>query len=334
MCGPYNRRGLLCGECKDGYGPAAYSFDQMCANCSSLWSRYAISLYLFLQFVPTTLIFLCFVVFRFKITSGPLLGYVLFCQITIAQINYRYSFIYDYIHYHMSLSLRVLLDMSVTVSQFWSLQFLKAIIPPFCISDKLTGIHVNMLNLVPAIYFVAVCNSTGHFQKQVFYTDPTVEWNTSIPYVLIAAVIFIFISLIPSLLLCIYPTRLYRYLSRFLSARKQLAITAFAEALHSCFKDGLNGTRDYRAMAGGTFFIALLLSALNFFPSRFLISGTSLIIEIVLWMIMAYIVSYVKPCKSAVANTVADLGGVPRVPEPPLPSAQSVRMRATHVVYA
>ena len=74
MCGPYNRRGLLCGECKDGYGPAVYTFDMTCANCSSLWSRYAIFLYLFLRFVPTTLIFLCFVVFRFDITSGPLLG--------------------------------------------------------------------------------------------------------------------------------------------------------------------------------------------------------------------------------------------------------------------
>ena len=38
------------------------------------------------------------------------------------------------------------------MSQFWCLQFFKAIIPPFCISEKLTGIHVHMLNLVPAIY--------------------------------------------------------------------------------------------------------------------------------------------------------------------------------------
>ena len=372
MCGPYNRRGLLCGECKDGYGTAVYSFDMTCANCSSAWSRYAISLYLFLEFVPTTLIFLCFVVFRFKITSGPLLGYVLFCQITVAEINYRYSFIYNYIHYHVSISLRVLLDMSVTVSQFWSLQFLKAIIPPFCISEKFTGIHVHLLNFVPVMYplvlviiscilmelharnyrivgilwkpfkmilskanittvtgdavfhafasfiflsnisvmfttfqvvnFVTIWNSTGHFQKRVLYTDPTVEWHTSIPYVLIAAVLFIFISLIPSLLLCIYPTRLYRYLSRFLSTRKQLAITAFAEALHSCFKDGLNGSRDYRALVGATFCIALLLSAICYFPRKVSSNGTLQIVEIVLWMIMACIVSYVKPCKSAVAN--------------------------------
>ena len=372
MCGPYNRRGLLCGECKDGYGPAVYSFDMTCANCSSLWSRYAISLYLFLQFIPTTLIFLSFVVIRFDITSGPLLGYVLFCQTTITASTYHYSFIYDYIQHHVSSFLRVLFDLSLTLSQFWSLQFLNIIIPPFCISDKLTGIHVNMLNLVPAIYplvlviissilmelharnykivgilwkpfkmilskanmtavtsdavfrafasfiflsnisvmfttyqvvnFVTVLNSTGHFQKRVLYTDPAVEWNTNITYVLIAAVIFIFISLIPSLLLCIYPTRLYRYLSRFLSARKRLAITAFAEALHSCFKDGLNGTRDYRALAGATFFITLLLSAISIFPRKFLSDGKSHIVEIVLWMILVCIVSYVKPCKSAVAN--------------------------------
>ena len=372
MCGPYNRRGLLCGECKDGYGPAVYSFDMTCANCSSLWSRYAISLYLFLEFVPTTLIFLCFVLFRFKITSGPLLGYVLFCQTTIAVINSHYSFIYDYILYHVSSFLRVLLDMSMTLSQFWCLQFLKAIIPPFCISEKLTGIHVNMLNFVPAIYplvlviiscilmelharnyrivgivwkpfeiilskanitaatsdavfhtfasfiflsnisvmvttnqvvnFVHVWNSTGHFQKRVLYTDPTVQWNTSVPYVLVATVILIIFSLLPSLLLCIYPTRLYRYLSRFLSARKQLAITAFAEALHSCFKDGLNGTRDYRALAGAiliglpVFYAIQYLSVGNFFK------GPSHITRIMLWMILACIVSYVKPCKSAVAN--------------------------------
>ena len=118
MCGPYNRRGFLCGKCKDGYGPAVYSFDTACANFSSLWSRYAISLYLFLQFIPTTLIFLCFVVFRLNITSGPLLGYVLFCQITIAAITHRQFFIHEYILYHVSSFLRVLFEISLTVSQF------------------------------------------------------------------------------------------------------------------------------------------------------------------------------------------------------------------------
>ena len=372
ICGSSNRRGLLCGECKDGYGPAVYSFDKNCADCSSMLSRYAIFLYLILKFIPTTLIFICFVIFRFDITSGPLLGYVVFCQTTVAVITYQRVFIYDYIKQYAPLSLRVLLDLLVTMSQFWCLQFFKAIIPPFCISEKLTGIHVHMLNLVPAIYplvlviiscilmelharnyrivgilwkpfkiilskanvttvtsdavfhafasfiflanitvmftthqmidFVTVRNSTGHFQKKVLYTDPEVEWNTSIPYVLVAAVFFIFISLIPSHLLCIYPTRLYQYLSRFLSARKQLAITAFAEVLHSCFKDGLNGTRDYRAMAGVTLFEFPILYAMGYFASSFFSGTATHTAKVMLWVILVCIVTYMKPCKSAVAN--------------------------------
>ena len=374
MCGPYNRRGLLCGECKDGYGPAVYSFDLKCADCSSLWSRYAISLYLFLQFVPTTLIFICFIVFRFNITSGPLLGYVFFCQVTAETISYHYHFIYDYMQHHMSLFLRVLVDISMTVSQFWSLQFFKTIIPPFCISEKLTGIHVNMLNLVPAIYpfvlvivscilmelhgrkyrileilwkpfkiilikadntgmtsdvvfhafasciflsntsvlfaalkllnVVNVYNSTGFLHKRVVYTDPSVEWNsrTFIPYVLTAMLICSIITIIPSVLLCIYPTRFYQYLSKFLSARKRLAITAFAEALHSCFKDGLNGTHDYRALVGFEVFLVVLVSLQSFILRLTFGPSVSYILLTMMWMILACAVSYVKPCKSAVAN--------------------------------
>ena len=53
MCGPYNRRGLLCGRCIDGYGPAVYSLDRRCVNCSSLSVGSAISLYLFLEFLSS-----------------------------------------------------------------------------------------------------------------------------------------------------------------------------------------------------------------------------------------------------------------------------------------
>ena len=81
-----------------------------------------------------------------------------------------------------------------------------------------------------------------------------------------------------------------------------MAITAFAEALHSCFKDGLNGTRDYRALAGVTSFLLPLYSAICYLPRRVISGGTSNIVEIVLWMILVCIVSYVKPCKSVVAN--------------------------------
>ena len=162
MCGPYNRKGLLCGECKDGYGPAVYSLSRKCVKCSSNMLKYFIStIYLLLQFCPTTLIFICLVIFRFKITSGPMLGYLLFCQAIMITLTGQHYFTYDYIQSNVSLSLRALLLVSVTVSQFWNLQFFWAIIPPFCISEKLNSIDVHMLNFIPAIYpfvlFVTSC---------------------------------------------------------------------------------------------------------------------------------------------------------------------------------
>ena len=67
-----------------------------CADCSKISTGSAISLYLFLELIPITLFFLCVVLFRLNITAGPLLGYVLFCQIYYTAVGYE-IFIYDYI---------------------------------------------------------------------------------------------------------------------------------------------------------------------------------------------------------------------------------------------
>ena len=45
-CGPLNRKGLLCSECYEGYGPAVYAFGSECVKCyGSVYGRWA--LYLF-----------------------------------------------------------------------------------------------------------------------------------------------------------------------------------------------------------------------------------------------------------------------------------------------
>ena len=374
MCGPYKRKGFLCSECEEGYGPAVYSIDKKCTDCSSLRSRYGISLFLFLHFVPMTLLFILLVFFNFDITSGPLLGYVIFCQISIIGVTNRNTYIYDYLQSSLSKPLRVLLNLSITLSQFWSLQFFKVMIPPFCLSDKLSGIHVALLDFIPAIYslvlviiscvliklharnykFVgtlfkpfkiilskanittvtsnavirafasliflsntavllvmspitdttSVQKTNGMFQKRVVYIDPSIEWPSrrAFLYLLVATAVVVTVSVIPSILLCMYPTRVYSYLSRSLSARKRLAITAFAEALHSCFTDGLNGTRDYRALAGAPLFLVLLYATVFNMLIRIISFDSSLIVGTVLWMMLACVVSYVKPCKSAIAN--------------------------------
>ena len=95
MCGPYNRTGLLCGRCIDEYGPAVYSVDMKCANCSRLSTGYAISVYVLLELIPVTLVFICMIIFRINITAGPLLGYVIFCQVYVFYFK-TYLYIYEY----------------------------------------------------------------------------------------------------------------------------------------------------------------------------------------------------------------------------------------------
>ena len=385
MCGPYNRKGLLCGRCIDGYGPTAHILDLRCANCSKLPEYNAIPLYLVLELLPITMFFFCIVLFRLNITTGPILWYVIFCQVYLVWIKQN-VYMYDYIQYHESLSLRVIFKMSVTLSQFWSLQYVTPVIPPFCISEKLSDIDISMLSLVPATYPIVLltvilisaylhaknCNIiqaiwklvttvldkmnikpvTGEavihaFASFVFlsnvalYTlmgsllditkisrqdstpyqhslryDPTLEWLSyrHIEYLLIGLVPTVFLTVIPSVFHIIYPTRIYGYLSRCISARKRLAITAFAEALQVCFKDGLNGTRDYRSLAGIITLIPIIfgLSRVYVLKSVGIHSKLSNIIN---FIVTCCIITYIQPCKSSIANISASfnlllLGGL------------------------
>jgi hypothetical protein len=148
MCGPYKRKGLLCGECIEGYGPTVYSFDMKCADCSIMSPGYAVTLYLLLELCPITVLFIVLIVFRLNITSGPLLGYLVFCQnFSLWQQNKFY-----YFKSHASTSFRLMFKLTLTLFQLWSFQFLQSVIPPFCISEKLTGVQIQMLSLVSATY--------------------------------------------------------------------------------------------------------------------------------------------------------------------------------------
>ena len=367
MCGPYNRRGLLCGRCIDGYGPTVNSLDMKCADCSKLSTGYAVCLYLLLELSRITLGFICVVIFHLNIMAGPLLGYVIFCQVYVVSAQ-RHLYIYNYILSHVSSSYRTLFLCSLTLSEVWTPEFIWSILPSFCISEHLTGIHIQMFTLLTGTYpivlvvitcilielharhyriirilwkpigillkktnittatsdavihafatfiFLSATNLTnnisfiftlypvyrsidGSVYGKIFYFDPTIS-HRSILYV-IAVVPFIILVLIPSILLCVYPTQIYRYLSRFISARKRLAITAFVEALHNCFKDGLNGTRDYRALAGFMMLVSIFGPIADYTIQR---DYSSQFTNGIVCIFLSFIIAYLRPCKLTIAN--------------------------------
>ena len=367
MCGPYNRKGTLCGECIDGYGPGVYTLDRRCVDCSKLSLSSAICLYLVVEFVPVLLLFFYITIFRLDLTSGPMLGYVLFCQMFSSSFKALAARPYDVIQSHVP---GYIGSISLVIIEFWNLNFFKSVIPPFCISDKLTELHIILLNSVAALYPVLIAITTlividlhskeykvvlilfkplgfvvkisnskaitsdavihtfasffllsstktffvfitllqsipmtsstsGSVYKNVLYHDASIEYfsHEHILYLLLALTQCLFLVLLPSLLLFLYPTRLYRWISQFISARKQLAITTFVEALNHCFKDGLNGTGDYRALAGFFTFGVPLCCLVSW-----ILSHTSVHINLLFLSYLLLQFSYCQPFKSAIAN--------------------------------
>ena len=322
MCRPYNREGLLCGGCRKGYGPAVYSLSRDCADCSKFSLSSAIALYLLVVYLPITILFIILITSQFKQISCSLMGYILFCQGFYIVMEYNHV-VYDAFLAGCPKYYQLLLQIMLIPLESCNLQFFKSIIPPFCISEKLTGIDVLLLHSLPRSYpivlvvttwlvmklhsknyrvilmlwrpfslilkkchiesisgraiirafatFIFLSSTTtmyaviimtesvtilsnidGSKYKVGLYFDPVTSFRSQkhIVYLMLVSIQCLAIAFLPSILLILYPTRVYKVFSQRLSPRKQLAITAFAEALNCNFKDGLNGTRDYRSLAG------------------------------------------------------------------------------------
>ena len=106
----------------------------------------------------------------------------------------------------------------------------------------------------------SVIDIVGKVKGKVLELDPsiTVYSDDHIPYVIVSFSLVFILVICPEFLLSIYPTRLYGKLSsQCLSSRKQLAIKILVETVNCGFKDGLNGTRDYRMIPGIMIMLAL-----------------------------------------------------------------------------
>ena len=149
MCGPLNRKGLLCRDCVDGFGPAVYATGYTCENCTG-HSHYGIALYLLLELVPITGFYILVLVFQIRVTSAPLNGFILFSQIVARSYNRNVSI--EAMFGHTGSTYNTLAKILFTGYGIWNLEFFRLVVPPFCVSDDLKNIHALMLQYIPAVY--------------------------------------------------------------------------------------------------------------------------------------------------------------------------------------
>ena len=206
---------------------------------------------------------------------------------------------------------------------FLNLDFFRFVIPPFCISDRLTNLHVLTMEYLVALFplfltaltyiliqlhardcrvlvylwrpfsvcftplvrryqwnpteslvhvfvtflilsyskflFVSfnllnntqVYNSTGAMLGRVLYYDASVVFlsREHLPFALLAIFVLLTFNILPLLVVVLYPTRVFQKSLNCFRIRWH-AVHAFADAFNGCYKDGTNGTWDYRYFAG------------------------------------------------------------------------------------
>ena len=152
ICAQFNRKGILCGQCKDGYGPAVYSFSLKCVECgnSSHWTR--VPLYILIAYGPLTVFLGVIVVFAVSVNSAPLHGWILVCQ--IVSMNAPMRILFEGEHHYISVNhiFRPLTYTIATMYGIWSLDFFRLFYTPFCLHPSLTTLQVMSLDYIIAAY--------------------------------------------------------------------------------------------------------------------------------------------------------------------------------------
>ena len=148
LCGHLNRRGRLCGRCKDGYVPSAYSYELKCVRCSS--GHYNWVKYVAVALLPLTAFFIIMIVFQIRVTLPPMVALVHILQPNMApQVTRIYTFALTTPALSSGL---IPLHIFYTIYGVWNLDFFRSVIPPEEICLELTTVHALALDYLVALY--------------------------------------------------------------------------------------------------------------------------------------------------------------------------------------
>ena len=138
MCGPLNRKGRVCSECKDGYGLAVTSvgFQYLgCSECTGVW--YGVPLYLLLEMLPLTVLYLVILLFQINITSGSITCFILYSQLIVIAFDHIFGGddlkVSDII-FAASEHSKWFFMVIMTCYDVWNLRFFRNVLPSFALA--------------------------------------------------------------------------------------------------------------------------------------------------------------------------------------------------------
>ena len=152
-----NRRGRFCGECKESYGLAVYSYQYYsCVQCTDYgyknWLKYfAVALF------PLTVIYILVIIFKLNVTSSTASGIVTVLQCMTSPMQMRVI----QASYFAGSSYR-LVQIILTICCMANLDFFRIVYHPFCLHPKVNILHIVSLDYIVALYpFILILITYG-----------------------------------------------------------------------------------------------------------------------------------------------------------------------------
>ena len=164
-CGPYQRKGLMCGQCIKDYGLPVYSYNLACVKCVDYkynWLKYIAAAYL-----PLTVFYLIIIVFKISANSGLLVGCV-----TISQMVATYNLVQVYLAVNpQTITSSFVVKVIACLYSIWNLDFFRSVYPPFCLHPNMSALGVLSLDYLVAVYPLFAVISTYIIVKKFSYVS-------------------------------------------------------------------------------------------------------------------------------------------------------------------
>ena len=145
ICANFNRAGLLCGDCKEGYSPFVLSYNLSCVMCPDghkNWWKFILAGYL-----PLTFFYFFVVIFNINVTSSRLHGVVWFSQVLSTPALIRVTLLAVHTKYPNFLTAA---KVFISFYSFWNLDLLRSVIPDICLN--VTTLQALALDYLVALY--------------------------------------------------------------------------------------------------------------------------------------------------------------------------------------
>ena len=367
-CSRYNRHGIVCSQCNPGYGPSVYTHQLQCYKCTGPYSGWA--LYIFFELLPITVLFGIMSLLHIRLTSSAANCLLFNAQMIVAILSYgAHIGVFPF-----GVTSEIIYKLIQSTYGILNLDFFREVIPPFCVGERVNGLHTIALQYLAVVYLLGLtlfvffllelhyrgCRVTMWLWKNIFvrlirikqswtfrtsladslatclllsYTrlmlisfnllypisvfdehgqvakrtlnfQQDIEYlsRQHIPYAILALVVLVILLVLPFVLFIVYPMKCcQRSCVQYFGNRALLR--HFVELFQGCFKDGTDGTRDYRAFA--VFYFALRFVM---FVSHMIGYGgrpkISFLLPGVILVVASLTILTLRPYKKGVYNTV------------------------------